>query len=450
MSRTTATLPQPHVALATGYDFMAAPGRRGRPGVRLWRVLPWTNTPCRPSRTAAPAGYSWTATQLTTDLSCSHHDLVFLGAHFSANNLLAGDDATTLTTNTFAGHGQPLDNSLVLSAGCHSGYNIDAADGIPDVTDDLAWPQAFTEAGATLIAGTGYQYGDSNYVAYSDQVYVDLANSSTTGRPRGRGDGGHRYGAAGRQAAVPLHPLTSSTASRRRPCCRSPSTGCPMLGLQETDQVARPPAPPASSAHRRPSRPVPAPPWAWTRRTCPRTLASTTLGTTPVQGYTYYSYPTAAPAHGRARGPGPARADRQRQRQRRDFARGRVHEPAPMPTGSGYQPADGGPGHRAEQRHRPVLLADVCSPRRRGTPTTYNTLLATEGAQNWLSPPCSTCPTRAGRPPPADLQQLGLSLFYDNNTTTAGGETPGPGRCPPRSPTSPAPSGATRSRCPPT
>ena len=39
----------------------------------------------------------------------------------------------------------------------------------------LAWPQAFSAAGATLIAGTGYQYGDGNYVAASDQVYTDLA-----------------------------------------------------------------------------------------------------------------------------------------------------------------------------------------------------------------------------------------------------------------------------------
>ena len=117
----------------------------------------------------------WTAGNLLTSLTTRAHQLVFLGAHFNANVALAADDTTNLTTGQFASAiGNNLENSLVISTGCHSGYTIDPQDATP-LTDTLSWPQAFAEAGATLIAGTGYQFGDSNYVAYSGQLYVDLA-----------------------------------------------------------------------------------------------------------------------------------------------------------------------------------------------------------------------------------------------------------------------------------
>ena len=38
---------------------------------------------------------------------------------------------------------------------------------MPNVTQPLDWAQAFAQKGATLIAGTGYQYGDTDFLAYS-------------------------------------------------------------------------------------------------------------------------------------------------------------------------------------------------------------------------------------------------------------------------------------------
>jgi hypothetical protein len=160
----------PSSTLTTGYSFMA----QGATEVAQYFAdgVPGSNDTLIDT---PPSGTAWTATNLLTSLTQRPHQLVFLGAHFNANVALAADDTTNLTTTQFASAiGNDLENSLVVSTGCHSGYVIDPHDATP-LTDTLSWPQAFTEAGATLIAGTGYQFGDSNYVAYSGQLYVDLA-----------------------------------------------------------------------------------------------------------------------------------------------------------------------------------------------------------------------------------------------------------------------------------
>ena len=46
---------------------------------------------------------------------------------------------------------------------------------MPGVTLPLDWTQAFAQKGATLIAGTGYQYGDTDFVEYSERLYVEFA-----------------------------------------------------------------------------------------------------------------------------------------------------------------------------------------------------------------------------------------------------------------------------------
>ena len=69
----------------------------------------------------------------------------------------------------------------MFSQGCHSGYNLVDIDGIPQVSDTLDWAQAFAQKGATLIAGTGYQYGDSDLVAYSEAIYANFSKQLLAG-----------------------------------------------------------------------------------------------------------------------------------------------------------------------------------------------------------------------------------------------------------------------------
>ena len=114
----------------------------------------------------------WTATQLGDQLLGHRHDLIYLAGHFSANSALAADYFTRLSTAAVGASQVNLENTIIYSAGCHAGYNIVDAHGVPYVTREPDWAQAFARKGATLIAGTGYQYGDTDFIEYSERLYL--------------------------------------------------------------------------------------------------------------------------------------------------------------------------------------------------------------------------------------------------------------------------------------
>ena len=124
---------------------------------------------------------SWTAAQLSTKLLGSRHDVIFLAGHFSANSALAADFTTSLLTTDLAASPVNLVNSIVFSAGCHAGYNLVDGDAVTGVTQPLDWAQAFARKRATLIAGTGYQYGDTDFLEYSERLYRDFARRLRAG-----------------------------------------------------------------------------------------------------------------------------------------------------------------------------------------------------------------------------------------------------------------------------
>ena len=74
---------------------------------------------------------AWTADDLRQQLLGSSHDLVFLAGHFSANSALAADYKTHLMASEISTSSTDFSNSLVYSAGCHSGYNLVDADALP-------------------------------------------------------------------------------------------------------------------------------------------------------------------------------------------------------------------------------------------------------------------------------------------------------------------------------
>ncbi|MGA3362226.1 MAG: hypothetical protein ABSD82_09360 [Solirubrobacteraceae bacterium] len=179
----TGVVPAPTSSLVTGYDFMTtgadaveADFQAGL-GSGATNDTLITNDGVAPSNTGTPPTQSWTAPQLVTALTGSRHSLIFLAGHFSANNTLAADYSTTMNANQLAGSSVNLENSIVFSAGCHSGYNIPAEDAVPGVTQTLDWVGAFAQKQATLIAGTGYQYGDTDFLAYSEKLYADFATA---------------------------------------------------------------------------------------------------------------------------------------------------------------------------------------------------------------------------------------------------------------------------------
>ncbi len=180
-------VPTPTSSLATGYDFMAPEADAIETDLSAGLGAGATNDTLitkngvAATDTGAPPSHSWTADQLRTALLGKRHDLIFLGGHFSANNAEAADFATYLDSTELAASNVNLENAIVFSQGCHSGYNIVDQDAVPRVTQPVDWAEAFAMKRATLIAGTGYQYGDTDFLAYSGKLYAGFAHALRLG-----------------------------------------------------------------------------------------------------------------------------------------------------------------------------------------------------------------------------------------------------------------------------
>jgi hypothetical protein len=111
----------------------------------------------------------WTASDLRDHLFTAPvaPDLNSLNSHFQHYRLFPNDPtdifATEVTgTTNYSG-------TLAFSVGCHSGLNVPDEDAVsPQFGTD--WAQAFLRQGATFIGNTGYGYGDSDLIAYSERV----------------------------------------------------------------------------------------------------------------------------------------------------------------------------------------------------------------------------------------------------------------------------------------
>ncbi len=171
-------VPTPNSALVTGYDFLAdvATAVRDEFSLGLGAAPDTLISP----NSLAPS-LCWTADDLRQAMFSKPHSLIFLAGHFSASSAMAADYATQLSASEVAASTTDFRNAIIFSAGCHSGYNIVSSDSIPYVTPDPDWPQAFARKQATLIAGTGYQYGDTDYIEYSERLYLNFAKQLRTG-----------------------------------------------------------------------------------------------------------------------------------------------------------------------------------------------------------------------------------------------------------------------------
>jgi choice-of-anchor C domain-containing protein len=175
----------PGSSLVTGYDFLQddadavraeLEAGTGRPGDALITA----NTVSPADTRSYASGGPWTASDLRQKLLGTRHDVVFLAGHFNANSALAADFTTSIVTSELAAS-DVFTNAVVFSAGCHSGYNLVDTDAINGVTFPLDWAQAFAQRKATLIAGTGYQYGDTDFLEYSERLYLNFAKELRAG-----------------------------------------------------------------------------------------------------------------------------------------------------------------------------------------------------------------------------------------------------------------------------
>ena len=168
--------------LVTGYDFLE-PGATAVGSVLQASTGVQTATLIEANKLPPTDPTAWTATQLKAAFLGSRHDIVYLAGHFSGGSTLAADYSTRMLTSDVTSAPLDLTNEIIFSAGCHSGYNTVDADGIPSVTVQPDWPQAFAQKRATLIGGSGYQYGDTDTIKYSAQLYLNFSQELSAGTP---------------------------------------------------------------------------------------------------------------------------------------------------------------------------------------------------------------------------------------------------------------------------
>jgi hypothetical protein len=177
---TSGVIPEPTSALVTGYDFLADAAEAVR--THLNACINGSSDALIADPTWAPSDpRSWTAADLRPLLLENRHDLIFLAGHFSGNSLAAADSATGIRALELAQSPVKLVNAIVFSTGCHSGYNIVNEHDVPGVTKEPDWASAFASHGATLVAGTGYQYGDTEFLEYCERLYREFARQLRTG-----------------------------------------------------------------------------------------------------------------------------------------------------------------------------------------------------------------------------------------------------------------------------
>ena len=222
LSTTGGVVATPTRSLVTGYDFLADAARAVQTDLSagtgsLGDVL------IAPNNISPQDPAAWNATAMKSALLGSRHDLIFMAGHFSANSALAADFSTSVLTTDLAASSVDLTNSIVFSAGCHSGYNIVDGDGVPGLTLGLDWTQAFAQKRATLIAGTGYQYGDTDFLMYSERIYSGFAHMSCGWASRDRFRSARRSCAPSRPTSA-IRPTCA--ASTRRRCSSRPSSAC--------------------------------------------------------------------------------------------------------------------------------------------------------------------------------------------------------------------------------
>ncbi len=167
----------PTRALVAGYDFLSDAAGFIADQLQA-NALTVDRALIQPVGDGPTAPTAWTGDQLKAKLfGTTTFGILSLNAHFSANTLLAADYATRVRTSDIAAlpaSDARFRNALILSTGCHSGYGIVDGDQTA-LTDPMDWWQVLAARGATLVGGTGYQYGDTDFMKYSEQL---LANTT--------------------------------------------------------------------------------------------------------------------------------------------------------------------------------------------------------------------------------------------------------------------------------
>ena len=235
-----------------------------------------------------------------TSCSADHHDLVYLAGHFSANDTLAADFDQT-TPSRPPSWRSPANAGKLPTPWCSARAATPATTSSTPRpsrrTDTEDWSQRLAQQQALLIGGTGYQYGDTDFLEYSERLYLGSPSGCARARPTGPTADPVAIGEALALAKQDyLASLSTLQGIDQKAVLQATLYGLPMTGF---DAPGREPiggdGRPAS--RRPPSRRAPARRWPARRRprrrraerrstsptSTPRSTSTTTSGHSPQQ-----------------------------------------------------------------------------------------------------------------------------------------------------------------------
>jgi hypothetical protein len=180
-------------ATVLGYDFLSDGSEEIADTLELTNAADGTPLPVDRDLASGGPGDGWTKQDAVDRVDAAGRNaLVSLNAHFDHYRALPaiGDKDPLFTDNLLAAdvakalEGRELEQSLIFSMGCHSGLSVSDIT-IGNTTDD--WAQTLGDAGSLYIGNTGYGYGDTKIVAYTEHLMSLFARQVTS--PFDLGDG---------------------------------------------------------------------------------------------------------------------------------------------------------------------------------------------------------------------------------------------------------------------
>ena len=101
-----------------------------------------------------------------------------------------------ISTSDLAGRTLQLSGGVFFTMGCHAGFQT--TDALVGSTGVLDWPQYFAHTGTGFVGNTGFGLGDTDSVAFSEELMADFAGNI------GNGTYARQRAAAGEAAVLPL------------------------------------------------------------------------------------------------------------------------------------------------------------------------------------------------------------------------------------------------------
>ena len=163
----------PTTAYTAGYDFNAD-------GAQRVADLLAAKVGATSARTTINA--TWTKADAIAGIIQAAHGFVSVNAHYDAFRALPADQNSGGTQTQLLTSGDlpaDLGSSVLFTIGCHAGLSV--ADTFVASPSEAArkadWVQSVASRGGVYAANTGYGYGDTVAVAYSEKLMADLAGN---------------------------------------------------------------------------------------------------------------------------------------------------------------------------------------------------------------------------------------------------------------------------------